>query len=192
MDPLYLIAQLPLPFLSRSRIPRDLFEVTSHGEEVAGREVGVSQGRIERIWGAAEDLYRTGVHPALQICLRHRGAVVLHRALGHARGNAPGAARDAHRVRATTRTPFNIFSASKAVTAMVVHKLAERGLLHLGDPVCEYVPEFAKHGKRAITLQHILAHRAGMLIAARGPSLVRQGDCVAVIAHDIIPHLRES
>lgn len=38
----------------------------------------------------------------------------------------------------------------------------------------------------------ILAHRAGMLIAARGPSLVRQGDCVAVIAHDIVPHLRES
>ena len=33
----------------------------------------------------------------------------------------------------------------------------------------------------------ILAHSAGVLIATRAPSIVAQGDCVAVIAHDVDP-----
>ncbi|MBM3755158.1 MAG: hypothetical protein FJW38_14390 [Acidobacteria bacterium] len=33
----------------------------------------------------------------------------------------------------------------------------------------------------------IAAHASGMLIAGRGPSIVKQGDCVAVIAHDTDP-----
>lgn len=31
----------------------------------------------------------------------------------------------------------------------------------------------------------VLAHEAGMLIAGRAPSIVKQGDCVACIAHDV-------
>jgi len=33
----------------------------------------------------------------------------------------------------------------------------------------------------------VLAHEAGMLIAGRAPSMVKQGDCVACIAHDVDP-----
>jgi CubicO group peptidase (beta-lactamase class C family) len=87
---------------------------------------------------------------------------VIDRAIGHARGNGPDASPDASRVPATPRTLFNIYSASKAMTAMVVHLLDERGLLHLDDPVAEYLPEFAKHGKDWVTLRHILTHRAGI------------------------------
>ena len=57
---------------------------------------------------------------------------------------------------------INIFSASKAVTAMLIHLLDQRRLLHLNDPVSEYIPEFACHGKEAVTIQHVLTHRAGM------------------------------
>jgi CubicO group peptidase (beta-lactamase class C family) len=47
---------------------------------------------------------------------------------------------------------------------MIVHLLAERGLLHLEDPVCAYLPEFARHGKDEITIRHLLLHRAGLAI----------------------------
>src|SRR5262249_28086295 len=45
---------------------------------------------------------------------------------------------------------------------MVVHKLDEKGMLRLEDRVCDFIPEFARHGKHRITLHHILAHRAGI------------------------------
>jgi len=45
---------------------------------------------------------------------------------------------------------------------MVVHLLDERRLLHLDDPVAEYIPEFGANGKQWITLKHVLTHRAGI------------------------------
>jgi CubicO group peptidase (beta-lactamase class C family) len=45
---------------------------------------------------------------------------------------------------------------------MLVHLCDEKGLLHLDDPVAEYIPEFAQHGKANVTVRHILTHRAGI------------------------------
>lgn len=55
-----------------------------------------------------------------------------------------------------------IFSASKGVTATIIHRLVDRGLLDYGVPVARYWPEFAANGKEHITLDEILAHRAGL------------------------------
>jgi len=161
-DPLAWIPRIPLSVLSRCRIPEDLAAVTSLAPETPPEAVGLEPEVTLRIWRAALALYRPGVHPALQLCIRRHGEIVLHRAIGHAAGNAPQDAPDAPRVPCTTQTPFNIFSASKAVTAMVIHKLDEERLLHLEDPVCEFIPEFARHGKHRITIRHILSHRAGI------------------------------
>jgi CubicO group peptidase (beta-lactamase class C family) len=87
---------------------------------------------------------------------------VLHRALGHAAGNSPGDDPDGPKVLMTLETPTNIFSASKAITAMVIHKLDERGVLHLEDRVCDFIPEFDRYGKHHVTLRHVLAHRSGI------------------------------
>jgi CubicO group peptidase (beta-lactamase class C family) len=161
-DPLAWIPRIPLGVLARCRVPRDLDAVTSVAAETPPEEVGLERRAVERIWQAVLALYRTGVHPALQLCVRRHGEVVLHRAVGHAAGNAPTDPPDAPRVACTTATPFGIFSASKAVTAMVIHKLDEERRLHLEDCVCEYIPEFGRHGKQRITIRHILAHRAGI------------------------------
>jgi CubicO group peptidase (beta-lactamase class C family) len=59
-------------------------------------------------------------------------------------------------------SPFCTLSASKAVTAMMIHLLDQYNLLRLDDPVCEYIPEFAAKGKRWITVRHVLVHRAGI------------------------------
>jgi CubicO group peptidase (beta-lactamase class C family) len=139
-------------------------EVTTRdaAAEVDPREAGLSAAGVEEIWAAVVRLYETGLHPAIALCLRRRGRVVLDRAIGHAHGNAPDAEPGAPRVLATPGTLFNLYSASKAMTAMVVHLLDDRRLLHLDDPVAEYLPEFGKHGKDWITLRHILTHRAGI------------------------------
>ncbi len=147
-----------------SRVPTDLASVTTIATdtEVDPRAVGVEPAAVERVWRAVERLYRTGIHPAIQLCVRCRGQVILERAIGHASGNGPDDGDEVPKVRATEKTPFNIFSASKVLTAMVVHLLDERNLLRLDDPVAEYVPEFARHGKERITIRHVLTHRAGM------------------------------
>lgn len=162
MDVLTLAAWPTLPWKRLCRVPDDLGAVTDRAEETPPREVGLSRAGVEAIWESARVLYRTGLHPALQLCVRHRGEVVLDRAIGFAAGNAPGEAIDAPKRRVTTDTPFRIYSASKAVTAMVVHKLDEQRALHIDDPVCEYLPEFGVGAKRHITIAHVLCHRAGI------------------------------
>lgn len=160
-----------LPFvpdpLRRIHVPRDLEAVTSIGDEHPADE-GLSQRTIEGIWDAVRDLYRSGVHPAVQLCVRRHGRVVLNRAIGHAHGNGPGDDRETPKLLATPETPYCVFSTSKGVTAMVIHLLQEKRLLDIGDRVAEYIPEYAQHGKGDTTIAHVLAHRAGVPTLPRG------------------------
>lgn len=145
-------------------VPSDLTTVTdiARDREVDPAEVGLPAAAPERIWRAVERLYRTGTQPAIALCVRRDGKVLLDRAIGHQRGNAPHDPPEAAKVPVRTTTPFCLFSASKAITAMVIHHLDDRGLLHVGDRVVEYLPEFGKHGKDWVTLEHVLSHRAGI------------------------------
>ncbi len=132
---------------------------------------------VERIWGLVERLYRSGFYPAIALCVRRHGEVVLDRAIGHARGNGPADPEDAPRILATPQTPFVVFSISKVMTAVVAHLLEQRGLLHVGDRVCEYIPEYAARGKEGITIEHVLSHRAGVpRLPASAFDLDRIGD----------------
>jgi CubicO group peptidase (beta-lactamase class C family) len=151
-----------MPFITTCRVPSSLEAVTSKQAEITPREVGVKPPAVAQIWRAVERLYESGVHPAIQLCVRRRGQILIDRAIGHASGNGPHDAPDAPKVLATPATPFTIFSAAKAVTAMVVHLLDERNLIRLDDRVCEYIPEFAGHHKEWITIRHVLTHRAGI------------------------------
>lgn len=157
---------LPDP-LRRARIGPDLDAVTTVGQEVDPTDVAMTRDNVEAIWAAAQNLYRSGIHPAVALCVRRDGEVVLDRAIGHARGNGPDDAADSPKTLATPETPFCIFSATKGTTATLIHLLDERGLLHIGDPVAEYLPEFARNGKSAITIGHVLSHRAGIPNAPR-------------------------
>jgi CubicO group peptidase (beta-lactamase class C family) len=145
--------------------PYDPDEVTSTqgGQpEVEPTDAGLSRKQVDTIWNAVVKTYRTRLHPAIAITLRRKGTIVLDRAIGHARGNAPTDPPDAPTVQATPATLFNLFSASKMVTAMLIHLLDERGELRVDDPVALYIPEFGCHGKEWITLRHVLTHRAGI------------------------------
>jgi len=148
--------------LRRAKIPKDLDSVTTIGTEADPADVGMTDDGVERIWKATTNLYRSGVHPAIALCVRRDGAVVLDRAIGHAKGNGPQDTADTAKVLATPDTPFCIFSATKGTTATLIHLLDERGVLHIGDPVAEYLPEFARNDKAGITIGHVLSHRSGI------------------------------
>ncbi|RBQ09822.1 serine hydrolase [Micromonospora sp. LHW51205] len=62
----------------------------------------------------------------------------------------------------TADTPVHAVSTGKGLTATVVHVLAERGRLDYDLPLAAVWPEFARHGKDAITLRHVLTHTAGL------------------------------
>jgi CubicO group peptidase (beta-lactamase class C family) len=132
--------------------------------------VGLARDDIEAIWDSVVDYYRTGFHPAISLCIRRRGRVILDRVIGHARGNSPGEVERAPLVRATPKTLFNFFSGSKAITAMLVHLLAQRELLHVDEPVATFIPEFGRKRKDHITIRDLLTHRGG--IPAAPPAVV--------------------
>ena len=157
-----MVARMLPTIITRAPVPDPIESVITTGNETPAREVGASRRGVEAAWQAATQLYKSGIHPAIQVCVRRRGQVVLNRAIGYAQGNGPEDPAEAPKIPLTTDTPFNIFSASKVVTSMVVHLLDQRHLLHLEDPVCEYIPEFAAHDKQGITIRHILTHRAGI------------------------------
>lgn len=55
-----------------------------------------------------------------------------------------------------------VFSATKGVASMVIHRIADRGLIDYDAPVAEYWPEFAANGKAEITVRDVMRHRAGL------------------------------
>ena len=59
-------------------------------------------------------------------------------------------------------TAAAVFSATKGMTATVIHRLADRGLIDYEAPVAEYWPEFAANGKAALTVREVMRHHAGL------------------------------
>lgn len=82
---------------------------------------------------------------AAQLCVVSHGEIVLDRAIA-----CPPDAL------------FLIYSASKPFVALLAHLLAQRDMLSLEDPVAAHWPEFGQRGKQAITVRHVLQHRAGV------------------------------
>ncbi|MES2884003.1 MAG: serine hydrolase domain-containing protein [Pseudomonadota bacterium] len=162
-------------------VPRDLASITciDHAAECDPAEAGLGARDIARIWAATEGLYRTGVHPAISLVIRRRGKVILKRSIGCLRGNAPGDTGE--QIALTPDAPICLFSASKAITALLLHKLVEDGKLSLDDRVAQHIPEFAAHGKGAVTIRQLMAHRAGiptLPVKHPDPSLLQHWDAL--------------
>jgi CubicO group peptidase (beta-lactamase class C family) len=62
----------------------------------------------------------------------------------------------------TADTAAMMFSATKGITATVIHRLVDRGLLCYDAPVAAYWPEFGANGKPQITIRDVLRHRSGL------------------------------
>ncbi|HEX8123327.1 MAG TPA: serine hydrolase domain-containing protein [Solirubrobacteraceae bacterium] len=102
------------------------------------------------------------------LVVRHRGETVVDLAGGWA---------DARRTRPWTPETLSVsFSTTKGVASTVMHRLVERGLLDLDDPVARHWPEFGAGGKERVTLRDVMTHRAGLhsvqAVADTGPDIL--------------------
>lgn len=59
-------------------------------------------------------------------------------------------------------TLLNLYSCTKAFTAVAALQLVGEGKLELDEPVARLWPEFAAAGKQHVTLRQLLSHRAGL------------------------------
>ena len=59
-----------------------------------------------------------------------------------------------------TLTP--VFSTTKAVTALMIARLVDQGLITYDTPVCDVWPVFAQAGKGPVTLGQMMSHQAGL------------------------------
>ena len=158
----------------RIRVPADLDAVTDRAEEDHSE---VDSAAVERIWDAARHWYSAGMHPAIQVCLRRNGKVILDRAIGHGWGNGPTDLVGAEQIPVSTSTPFCVYSTAKAITTTVTHMLVERGAFSLEDRVCDYLPNYTSHGKDRTTIRHVVTHSAGIPFATGPkPNLKRMDD----------------
>ncbi|HEX5486353.1 MAG TPA: serine hydrolase domain-containing protein [Limnobacter sp.] len=165
-------------------VPKKLHAVTDIDtqSEVSPYDVGMTRDGVEAIWNSVEGFYKTGLQPGLSMTIRRHGEIVLNRAIGHRKVTGlDGAQVNTDQAILKTDTPICLFSASKAITAMLVHKLHEDGKVDLNERVATYMPEFACNGKENITLSMVLSHRAGIPVIPMTnphPSLLFKWDSV--------------
>ena len=63
----------------------------------------------------------------------------------------------------TDDTIFDVASLTKVVaTTTSVMQLVEQGRVRLRDPVAQFIPQFAAHGKERVTILHLLTHTSGL------------------------------
>lgn len=93
-----------------------------------------------------------GLHHGAQIYISQRGTVLADVGLGLAIPDVP----------LTSNTTLPWLSAGKPLTALLIGQLVDAGHLVWDDPVVKFLPGFGSHGKRAITLRHLLTHTAGL------------------------------
>ena len=109
-------------------------------------EVRIAQGALE----AARESMNA---PALSAAVTIDGELVWNSAAGFS---------DLESLRpASTTTRFRVGSTSKAVTAVAVGTLLDKGMLDLDAPIQTYVPRFPEKDF-TLTLRQVMSHRAGL------------------------------
>lgn len=125
--------------------------------EIDPYQVDITPDQINKIWLAFIKCFRSGFHSANSLVIRKKGHIIFSRSLGFERID-----QDFQKHAFTSQTPICVYSVSKSITAMLILKLQELGRLHINDLISQHIPEFGCHGKEAISIKHLLTHRAGI------------------------------
>ncbi|WP_139491823.1 serine hydrolase domain-containing protein [Brevibacillus dissolubilis] len=86
------------------------------------------------------------------VLVAHQGNILL--------ADGYGMANMEHDVPNTSKTKFRIASITKPITATVIFRLMEQGLLSLTDRLATYFPDFPHADE--ITIHHLLSHTSGI------------------------------
>ena len=120
-------------------------------------KLGMNPQRLAYIDNIVEEGLQRSRMPGCVVLVGRSGGVAFWKAYGY-RQLKPS------QVAMTPDTVFDLASLTKPIaTATSVMQLAETGRLQLSDPVSQYLPEFAAHGKEEITIEQLLTHQSGLI-----------------------------
>jgi CubicO group peptidase (beta-lactamase class C family) len=123
-------------------------------DSIDPEKAGFDHHTLDRLCRAIDGHIAEERYPGAQIALARHGALALFRSFGRAR-------LEPSPVPATDETLWLLYSNTKVVTAAAMWALVEEGALTFHDAIADHVPEFARHGKRDITLLQVLTHQGG-------------------------------
>ena len=108
---------------------------------------------LERVEEMFREQIDRGLHPGAALAAYRHGRLVLdlYGGLADSESGKP----------ITSDTMFILYSSTKPLAATCLHILKERGKLAWDEPVAKYWPAFAKNGKQAVNIGHILTHQGG-------------------------------
>jgi CubicO group peptidase (beta-lactamase class C family) len=112
---------------------------------------GLRPEPIARLRALIETHIAEGRYPGCQIAIARHGKLAHFRTFGHAAAGKP----------ASDSTLWLMFSNTKVVTACALWVLAEQGAFRFTDRVSDHVPEFARNGKKDVTILQLLTHQGG-------------------------------
>jgi len=154
--------------------------------QMAGKpeDVGLSSTQLKRLEAATKKNIDDGLMPGAVMLVARRGKVAWVSVQGKRAPDADDAMK--------FDSIFRIYSMTKPITSLVLMQLVEEGRLQVYDPVAKYLPEIGKmkvgtevtvdgqprlrlsDPERAMTVQDLLRHTAGLTYGNRGTSLVNQ------------------
>ena len=115
---------------------------------------GTCDPRFARVREAFEREFAAGNELGAAVAATLEGELVVDLWAGH---------RDAERTRPFERdTLVNVYSTTKGLTAIALHRLVDEGRVDLDAPVARYWPEFAQAGKATLPVRYLLSHEAGL------------------------------
>ena len=143
-------------------------------------EIGLSAARLARLGAVMRREIDRGRLPGAVALIARRGRIGYFESFGQ-RDPADGEPMSKDAI-------FRIYSMTKPITSVAAMMLWEEGRFLLGDPVSQYLPEFAdlrvaveRDGAiervplvRAVTIQDLLRHTSGLTYEFRGPGAVQK------------------
>ena len=168
-------------------------------EDAPQPSLGLRASSLQPLYDAIQDHIAKGRYPGCQIALAWQGRLLVERSFGMARlGRSARAESDPLRAPDTQGVDdqaleaqadhlWLLYSNTKVLMATALWKLAETGRLRFADPVADYLPDFARHGKGDITIYHLITHQAGFPNAEVPASMWHDMAQVAAFYADVVP-----
>lgn len=139
----------------RLRLPRNSknSSLIRNQPEGVGHVLGADLKALDDLVHVFNLMMEERLHSGAQLAVYRHGELVIELAGGidHHSGKP-----------ITQKTLFQIRSITKALSAMVMLILHDRGRFNYDDTVAKHWPEFGKNGKEMITISQIMSHRAGI------------------------------
>ena len=154
--------------------------------QMAGKpeDVGLSSTQLKRLEAVTKKNIDDGLMPGAVMLVARRGKIAWVSVQGRRVPDADDPMK--------FDSIFRIYSMTKPITSLVLMQLVEEGRLQVYDPVAKYLPEMGKmkvgsevtvdgrpalrlsDPERAMTVQDLLRHTAGLTYGSRGTSPVHK------------------